>query len=158
MITTEEALTIATEFAENWLWTTETARPEQNRLDITLTTPDDLIPIVVGLRVKRLGYLSAISGLDLGAEVDEFELLYHFCIAAAVITLRLRIPRKNGSVQSLCEIIPSAEAFEREISEMFGVTVIGLRNPEHLYLPDDWVEDQHPLRKDFDPAVIRSST
>jgi Ni,Fe-hydrogenase III component G len=158
MITTEEALTIATEFAENWLWTTETARPEQNRLDVTLTKPDDLVPIVVGLRVKRLGYLSAITGLDLGPEVGELELLYHFCVAAAVITLRLRIPRENGSTPSLCEVIPSAEAFERELSEMFGVTVVGLRNPEHLYLPDDWAEDQYPLRKDFDPVVIQSLT
>jgi Ni,Fe-hydrogenase III component G len=65
----------------------------------------------------------------------------------------LRIPRENGSTPSLCEVIPSAEAFERELSEMFGVTVVGLRNPEHLYLPDDWAEDQYPLRKDFDPVV-----
>lgn len=153
MITTEEALMIATEFAENWLWTTETVHPEQNRLDITLTTPDDLVPIVVGLRVKRLGYLAAITGLDLGSDVGELEVLYHFCVAAAVITLRLRIPRETGSVLSLCEVIPNAEALERELSEMFGVTVVGLRNPEHLYLPDDWAEDQYPLRKDFEPVV-----
>ncbi|NIM94424.1 MAG: hypothetical protein GTO18_12045 [Anaerolineales bacterium] len=156
MMTTEEALDIASELAENWVWSTETARPETNRLDITLAQKEDLMPIVVGLRVKRLGHLSAISGLDLGPERGELELLYHFCAAAAVITLRLRIPRVNASVPSLCEIIPGAEAFERELSEMFGVTVEGLAYADHLYLPDEWPEAQFPLRKDFDPDVVQS--
>jgi Ni,Fe-hydrogenase III component G len=152
---TEDALAIAAEFAENWMWETETARPEPNRIDITLNTPQDLVPITVGLRVKRLGHLSAITGLDLGEEKGKLELLYQFCAGAAVITLRVQIPREDAAIPSLCEIIPAAEAFERELSEMFGVRVDGLRNPERLYLPEDWPSDQFPLRKDFDPAVIK---
>jgi Ni,Fe-hydrogenase III component G len=37
---------------------------------------------------------------------------------------------------------------------MFGITVTGLRNPERLYLPEDWPVEVYPLRKDFDPAVL----
>ncbi len=37
---------------------------------------------------------------------------------------------------------------------MFGITVIGLRNPAHLYLPDDWEDGVYPLRKEFDPQQI----
>lgn len=153
---TDEALTIARQVVEGWAWETETVQPEPNRLDVTLASKDDLIPIAVALRVKRLGYLAAITGLDLGLEAGELEVLYHFCTAAAVITLRVRLPRKEASIPSLCGIIPSAEAFERELSEMFGVEVDGLPNPLRLYLPDDWSEGVYPLRKDVDELTLSS--
>ena len=151
MMNTYEALALASELLEHWVWDVEANRPEPNRLDVTLSSPQDLVPIVVALRVKRLGYLAAITGLDLGPEAGELEVLYHFCIASAVITLRVRLPREAPSVSSLCEVIPGAEVFERELSEMFGVTVVGLRGPEHLYLPDEWPEGVYPLRKDVNP-------
>jgi len=122
---TKEALEIGRQIAEEWVWKTETDAPEPNRLDVTLTSIDDLVPMVVALRVKRLGYLAAITGLDLGSESGELEVMYHFCTAAAVITLRVRVSREQASVPSLCSVIPSAEAFERELSEMFGVEVTG---------------------------------
>ena len=154
---TAEALSKARQLVEEWEFKTITDRPEPNRLDVALTTVDDLIPIVVGLRVIRLGYLSAITGLDLGVDEGELEILYHFCTGAAVITLRVRVPRQDASVPSLTEIIPSAEAFERELSEMFGVEVVGLRNNMRLYLPDDLPEDIFPLRKDISDLEISQS-
>jgi len=154
MLNTEETLAIATELAKSWNWVTEIERPEPNRLDATLSSVDDLLPIVAALRVKRLGYLAAITGLDLGVEADELEVLYHFCVRVAVITLRVRLSREGASVPTLSEIIPSAEPYERELSEMFGVTVTGLRTSEHLYLPDDWPPATYPLRKGFDPPPL----
>ncbi len=62
------------------------------------------------------------------------------------------VPKSNGLIPSLTQIIPSAESFERELSEMFGVQITGLRNKDYLYLPDDWQPGQYPLRKDFDPS------
>ena len=154
MIDTEEILSTATELARSWDWVTEIDRPEPNRLDATLKSPDDLVPIVAALRVKRLGYLAAVTGLDLGVEAKELEVLYHFCAKAAIITLRVRLPREGATLPTLSDIIPSAESFERELSEMFGVTIIGLRTPEHLYLPDDWPPATYPLRKDFDAQTV----
>ncbi len=153
---TEKTLKTASQLLEQWLWKTEVERPEPNRLDVRLKTIDDLIPIVAGLRVLRLGYLTAITGLDPGLENPDLEVLYHFCVGEAVITLRLNIPRVNGCLPSLCEIIPSAEVFERELQEMFGIRIDGLRNPSRLYLPDDWPEDVFPLRKDHDPDKLKS--
>ena len=125
--------------------------PAPNRMDFYLKQTKDVVTAAAGLRVKRLGYLSAITGLDPGAQAQELEVLYHFCTASAVITLRVQLPKASPSVPSLCQIIPSAEAYERELSEMFGIEVSGLRNPEPLYLPDDWEEGLYPLRKDFEP-------
>lgn len=128
--------------------------PEPNRLDAHLHRREDLIVAVAGLRVKRLGYLACITGLDPGADVDYLEVLYHFCPDAALINLRLKVPKADATLPSLSGIIPSAESFERELSEMFGITITGLRNPERLYLPEDWQDGVFPLRKDFDPLKI----
>ena len=128
--------------------------PAANRLDVYLRKMSDLVPIVTGLRVKRLGYLSAITGLDLGVDMEDLEVLYHFCTGEAIITLRVTVPKENAWVPSLVAIIPSAEPFERELKEMFGVKVVGLRNPEFLYLPDDWDKACFPLRKDCDPKQV----
>lgn len=149
MKTTEEILHIATQLTEEWLWETTTERPEPNRLDVSVQHLEDLVPIAVGLRVQGLGYLAAITGLDHGVEAGALEVLYHFCTGEAVITLRVILPREDASVPTMTEVIPGAEAFERELSEMFGVTVDGLRNSLRLYLPDDMPDDIHPLRKDI---------
>lgn len=153
---TTEALALAREIAGSWDWVTEVVQPEDNRLDIYLGHPEDLVAIVTAFRVKRLGYLAAITGLDPGVDVGELEVLYHFCAGAAVMTLRVRVPREAARVDSLSELIPGAEPFERELREMFGVTVHGLQAPEHLYLPDEWPAAAFPLRKDFDAAVLES--
>jgi Ni,Fe-hydrogenase III component G len=151
---TAAALALAKEIAGSWFWTLETVEPEPGRLDVFMRSSEDLVPLVTALRVKRLGYLAAITGLDLGAEAAELEVLYHFCAGSAVITLRLRLPVEAPVVPTLSKIIPIAEIFERELSEMFGITVTGLAAPHHLYLPDEWPDAVYPLRKEFDAQCL----
>lgn len=155
---TEEILTLATQVVNAWDWTSEAVRTRPDHLDVKITSLAELHPVVVGLRVKRLGYLAAIVGLDLGPEADEMEVLYHFCPGDAVISLRVRVPRQGAVLPSLSDVIPSAEVFERELSEMFGIKINGLRNPDRLYLPDDWPAGVYPLRKDFDPGMLTLQT
>jgi Ni,Fe-hydrogenase III component G len=156
MRTTEEILNIASELTEAWLWDTTTTRPEPNRLDVYVKRIEDLVPIAVGLRVQGLGYLTAITGLDHGAEEGVLEVLYHFFTGEVCITLRINISREHASVPTMTSIIPGAEAFERELSEMFGIEIEGLRNPLRLYLPDDMPSDIYPLRKDVRVEDIAS--
>jgi len=151
---TEEILTLAGGIVKSWDWATEISRPRPNQLDVKVNSLQELVPIIVALRVKRLGHLSAIVGLDLGPEVNEMEVLYHFCPGDAVIALRVRVPRQGGVLPSLCEIVPGAEVFERELHEMFGIEMTGLHTPDRLYLPEDWPDGVYPMRKDFDPKVL----
>jgi Ni,Fe-hydrogenase III component G len=135
-------------------WAEKVEAPAPNRLDFYMKRVEDLLPAVAGLRVKRLGYLSCITGLDPGIESPNLEVLYHFCTGPAIITLRFMVPKTNGMIPSLTQIIPSAESFERELKEMFGIEITGLRNTDLLYLPDDWQPGVYPLRKDYDPSRI----
>ncbi len=153
----EQILEAAEGVVRSWDWATEVSRPSPRILDVKVKRPEQLVAIVVGLRVKRLGYLSAITGLDLGREAGEIEVLYHFCPGDALITLRVRTPREASSLPSLCQVIPSAEVFERELHEMFGIELVGLHTPDRLYLPDDWPQGVYPMRKDFNPSELASA-
>lgn len=153
---TEDTLNLAAQVVSAWDWTSVVSRPRPNWLDVKVSSLQELVPVVVGLRVKRLGYLTAIIGLDLGPEANELEVLYHFCIGQAIISLRIRLPRQGAQLPSLSQVIPSAEVFERELREMFGIEITGLQVTDHLYLPDSWPDGVYPLRKDFDPSVLNS--
>jgi NADH:ubiquinone oxidoreductase subunit C len=153
-------------------YSTAVTHPEQNRIDVIISR-DKLVGAVDTLETSGWGYLSAITGLDHSAttavkteekqweHVDDgsgqtgfgytgsLEVLYHFCSYAAVATLRVQMSHEHPSVPSICDLIPSATLYERELIEMFGIQVVGTPNTDHLLLPDDWPADVYPLRKDF---------
>lgn len=146
-----------------------TTAPEPHRLDIVVAR-EHLLDAVSALAHAHWGYLAAITGLDLsagkaparvaslsaaapppaaGPREDRLEVLYHFCDEAAVVTLRVEIPYRDARVASVCGPIPYATLYERELSEMFGITVEGTPVPDRLLLPDDWPTGVYPLRKAF---------
>jgi ech hydrogenase subunit E len=143
---TEEALERAAELLRPWA--KETNTPEDGRMDVVLDA-EDLLAAVEALHEARWGHLTSITGLDLGVNTGEIEVIYYFRRRAAVVGLRVRTPRESASVPSVCDIIPSASFFERELREMLGVEVVGTPHPRKLFLPDDWPEGVYPLRKDF---------
>ena len=121
--------------------------PAAHRADAYLD-PGRLLPAVESLRKARWGFLTAITGLD-DVKANEIEVLYHFVNGSANVNLRVRLPRDNAAIPSVCSVIPAATFFERELSEMFGVNVLNTPNPERLFLPDEWPTNAPPLRKDF---------
>jgi Ni,Fe-hydrogenase III component G len=142
---TETALQAARELIAGW--TIETSTPEPNRLDGVMDA-GHLLSAVRAIDSAHWGYLAGITGLDLGMEAGQILILYHFCADAAVLTLRVSVPREAASVPSICEVLPPASFYERELREMLGVEVVGLPNADHLFLPDDWPDGVYPLRKD----------
>lgn len=121
--------------------------PAAHRADAYLD-PGRLLPAVESLRQARWGFLTAITGLD-DVKANEIEVLYHFVNGMANVNLRVRIPRDHAAIPSVCALIPGATFFERELSEMFGITVVGTPTPDRLFLPDEWPTNAPPLRKDF---------
>lgn len=158
---TEKALELAESLLKEF--TISTNRPEANRLDVVIDRKD-LKSAVTTLKIKNnWGYLAAISGLDNAKyQIDEttkvktilpdegsLELLYHFCLGAAVTTLRVSVPYNDARVDSIYDLISSVTLYERETAELFGVEFTGTPSTDRLLLPDEWPEGVYPLRKAF---------
>lgn len=124
-------------------WTT----PEPNRLDGRLSS-ETLLDAVTKLKNVDVFYLVAITGIDDGAESNILEVLYHFSVDAIVVTLRVILDRSQPTMPSLCSIFPYGSPYERETSEMFGITFTSAPDTSRLFLPDDWIDGIYPLRKD----------
>lgn len=135
-----------------WLltsWNKETRYPETDRLDV-LVTAEDLRSAVTTLHDAKWGYLSAITGLDLGVESGQLEALYHFCNGPAITTLKVHVSRTGDAcLPTIEDIIPSATFFERELSETVGFQITGAKSMDRLFIADDWPEGVYPLRADF---------
>ena len=130
---------------------------------------EDLPAAVKALIDARWGYLSAITGLDhpwpktakpastppeaqaapTGPTEDRLEALYQFVSGAVIATLRVSVAYHDATLPTVCPVIPSATLYERELQEMFGITVQGTPETRRLLLPDDWPENVYPLRKAF---------
>jgi NADH-quinone oxidoreductase subunit C len=65
-----------------------------------------------------------------------------------VVSLKVHLERENPSLPSLTPIWESANLFERETYEMFGVNFEGHPNLQKLLLQDNW-DGPPPLRKDL---------
>jgi len=93
--------------------------------------------------------LSTISGVDLG---NDIELNYHMACAGTV-TLKNRVSRENPVTQTITDILPGANLYEREVFDLLGVAFEGHPNLERLLLPENWPQGNYPLRKDWKPPV-----
>ena len=112
--------------------------------DVFITLPPDRIHPAVRVLIDRfaLYHLSTITGQDTG---EAIELLYHFW-GGRGLTLCTKLPYEKSAIDTLTDLIPGAAFYERETSEMLGVTFGGDSTPSPLILPDDW-DGEPPLRK-----------
>lgn len=100
----------------------------------------------------RMNYLSAISAVDTGTNID----LVYFVNSIEQkhkLTVRTKVDRIGGKIDTISGVIPAANWFEREIWELYGVDFIGHSNLVRFLLPEDWNEGNPMLRdwtgKDF---------
>ena len=155
MRTIDELLTLGKEIIGDYALSSD--YPETNRLDIYVDSIN-LKSAVSKMVENQWGYLVTITGLDHPPKYDDagnllsdgkIEGLYHFANWAAIITLRISVEYSNPKIDSICEIIPSATLYERELIELFGFDIFDTPDSSRLVLPDIWPENSYPLRKSF---------
>ncbi len=79
-------------------------------------------------------------------EGEKFSVLYHFD-NGKLETLRVTLPKKKPIIPTIMFIFPSAELYERETHDFFGIEFEGNSHlHEKLFLPDNW-KGKPPLRK-----------
>ena len=97
----------------------------------------------------EFSFLADVTALDLYPQEPRFEVVYHLLSIEKTQRLRLKV-RVSGDdprIPTVVPIWPSANAFEREVFDLFGIIFDGHPFLERLLLPEDW--EGHPLRKDY---------
>jgi Ni,Fe-hydrogenase III component G len=88
------------------------------------------------------------------------EILYHFTLEDIdlMVSLRVKLPKKDPQIDSLAPLMKGADWIEREIHELLGIHFKGHPNLKKLLLPDEWPDGVYPLRRDYkewDKTAIR---
>jgi NADH-quinone oxidoreductase subunit B/C/D len=105
------------------------AAPKFDRLD-------DLTAIDESARRNRNAY-------------PDYTLVYHLLSYESASRVRLRVPLRGQDpvTQSITDLWPSANWYEREVYDMFGIRFEGHPNLRRLIMPHDW--EGHPLLKKY---------
>ncbi len=95
-----------------------------------------------------------LCGLDMlehpnhGEDAPRFMVVYHLLSVAKNRRIRLKVPlNERDLVDSVTEVWPTANWFEREAFDMYGILFVN--HPDLRRLLTDYGFEGHPLRKDF---------
>jgi NADH-quinone oxidoreductase subunit C len=101
--------------------------------------------------VKAVGYtfFEDVTAVDWYPQEPRFQLSYH--ILSMSLKARIRLVAQLGSgaatIDSITGVWPSANFYEREVFDLFGIGFTGHPNLTRIMMPTDW--QGHPLRKDY---------
>jgi NADH-quinone oxidoreductase subunit C len=119
--------------------------------EIYCDIPRELIRKCIGLlkedRDLDFDYIRCITGVDYVDHLEVIYSLYSFENNYS-INIKSEIDTSNPGIDSITCIFKSADWFEREIWEFFGINFNGHPNLKTLLLPGD--TDCHPLLKSFE--------
>jgi NADH-quinone oxidoreductase subunit C len=148
----------------------DTAAGEQSLPDVPASTSVDgqelLFPdrdryhdVVTAHRDSGFEMLADLTAVDYlghpgrqlpsGVVAERFELVVMLLSLAQVrrVRLRVQVPEDEAAVASLWDLYRGAEAMEREVFDMYGISFTGHPDLTRILMPEDW--EGHPLRKDF---------
>ena len=113
--------------------------------------PSNIVAFVDWLRTDpscKFSTLVDITAVDYPDRPKRFDVVYHFLSMYQNHRIRLRVGlREEEMLASIIEVHPSANWFEREVFDMFGILFSG--HPDLRRLLTDYGFRGYPLRKDF---------
>ncbi|MBN2454974.1 MAG: NADH-quinone oxidoreductase subunit C [Sedimentisphaerales bacterium] len=130
---------------------------ENNRMVVT-AEKQSMSAILMSLKEAGFDHLSLLSAVD-WIEDNCFELCFiltcymqsddeYLDSQRLHLILKTKIPREKSQFETITGIFPSAEPYEREIHELFGIKFEGHKRLTPLLLERDY--EIPPFRKDFD--------
>lgn len=99
-----------------------------------------------GLGFERL---SGVTAVDWWPQEPRFEVVYHLHSIQnnARLRLKAKVGGENPEIDSVTAVWRSANWYEREVFDLFGIAFRNHPNLERIMMPADW--EGHPLRKDY---------
>lgn len=123
--------------------------------DTAIVPPGHLTEFAAAAREAGFEMLVDVTAVDhLRRRRVRFEVVVGLLSLEHNLRLRLLVPvaADDPTLPSLVPVYPSANFFERETFDMFGILFEGHPDLTRILLPDDWVG--HPLRKDFSTGAV----
>ena len=133
-----------------------TALPDQftdakfDRGELSLTVASEAI-VAACQAVQAAGYnfFEDATAVDWYPSSPRFQLSYHILSHRLHERIRLRafLEGDAPAIASITSVWPSANFYEREIFDLFGIRFDSHPHLRRIMMPDEW--QGHPLRKDY---------
>ncbi len=112
---------------------------------------DTIVPVLTFLRDDPSCHFSVLidlCGADYPEHAQRFEVVYHLLSMHQNQRVRIKVRTdEETSVPSVVDVYPTANWFEREAFDLYGI--LFANHPDLRRLLTDYGFDGHPLRKDF---------
>jgi len=121
-----------------------------DRDELTLTiVRESIVPAARLVRDAGFNFLEDVTCVDLAPDEPRFRVVYHILSHSMKQRVRLVVLADSVDpvVDSITSVWPSANFYEREIFDLFGVRFGGHPDLRRIMLPEEW--EGHPLRKDY---------
>jgi Ni,Fe-hydrogenase III component G len=116
---------------------------------IFVDVPNENFRTVLGYAMKELGFsiLTTMTGTDDG---ETLGFMYHLAsMNGMILNLKTSAPKTNPVIKTVTDLFPTGEMYEREVVDLLGAKVEGLKPGRRYPLHETWPEGQYPLRKDW---------
>ena len=121
-----------------------------DRGELTLTIAAGEIRVAAAtVRAAGYNFFEDVTAVDWFPSSPRFQLSYHIVSHTYKERIRLQVLLDGDApaVESITTVWPSANFYEREVFDLFGIGFEGHPNLRRIMMPDDW--QGHPLRKDY---------
>ncbi len=124
------------------------AKFDRGELTITVA-PENIAAACTAVQQAGYNFFEDVTCVDWYPSEPRFQIVYHILSHALKSRIRLcaLLPGEASSIESITAIWPSANFYEREIFDLFGVHFANHPNLTRIMMPIDW--QGHPLRKDY---------
>lgn len=110
---------------------------------------DDIREACKTVQAAGYNFLEDVTCVDWYPSEPRFQVTYHVLSHGLKERVRLKVmvASMDAVVDSIVPVWPSADFYEREVFDLFGVRFTGHPNLRRIMMPDEW--EGHPLRKDY---------
>lgn len=117
---------------------------------VVYVEPTAIVGVCAFLKSERqFERLAGITAVDWHPLDPRFEVVYllHSLSGRRRLRLKCRLRESDAEIESVTGVWCSANWYEREVYDLFGIRFRGHSDLRRILLPDDW--EGHPLRKDY---------
>ena len=124
------------------------AKFEHGELTIEVA-PEGIVGMCEQAKADGYNFLEDVTAVDWYPTEPRFQISYSILSMGMKKRLRVitRLHGDSPNIDSITSVWPSANFYEREVFDLFGVRFAGHPRLTRIMMPDNW--NGHPLRKDY---------